>query len=238
MTGKFIVIEGTDGTGKGTQSQILATRLKDTGYEVEQFEYPRYGNVSAALVEKYLRGELGGLADVPPEVASMFYAWDRFQSKDAIADALRAGKIVISNRFVGSNLGHQGAKFADADARRKYFEWNLSTEFGYFGLPVPHLNLILHLPAAVAQKRVDQKAARSYIDGKKRDLHEADLDHLRRSEETYLQLAEIFPDKFRLLECVEDGRELTVDEVADRVWSIVERLLAKPGFRPLAEALH
>ncbi|HTY39903.1 MAG TPA: thymidylate kinase [Candidatus Paceibacterota bacterium] len=224
--GKFIVIEGTDGTGKGTQTKLLVDRLMREGYAVRMFDFPRYGNPSAALVEKYLRGEMGGLSDVPPEVASMFYAHDRRMAAPDIRRALAEGSVVISNRYVASNLGHQGSKFDDDKSRVAYFHWDYETEFGYFGIPKPDLNLILHVPPEIAQKRVDAKVARQYIGGKKRDLHETDLGHLERSERVYLQLAKLFPGQFRVLECVVDGCELTEQEVHERVWKIVRKSLS------------
>ena len=74
MSGKLIVIEGTDGSGKGTQTDLLISRLKNEGFEVEKADFPRYGNKSAGMVEEYLNGKFGSADEVGPYRASIFYA--------------------------------------------------------------------------------------------------------------------------------------------------------------------
>ncbi|MBU4493296.1 MAG: thymidylate kinase, partial [Nanoarchaeota archaeon] len=108
MKGKFIVIAGTDGSGKATQIKILVKRLKDKGYEVEIADFPQYGKKSAALVEEYLNGKFGLAEEVGPYRASIFYACDRYAASFKIKEWLDEGKIVVSNRYVSANVGHQG----------------------------------------------------------------------------------------------------------------------------------
>ena len=108
--GFFIVIEGTDGGGKKTQQDLLKKNLEGRGFEVEIFDFPRYGERSCAMVEDYLNGRFGFLDEIGPRIASIFYAVDRFATKKKIEEAINNGKIVISNRYVSSNQGYQGAK--------------------------------------------------------------------------------------------------------------------------------
>src|SRR3989344_5283279 len=108
--GKFIVIEGTDGSGKGEQTLRLVKRLKNTGYNVVSFDFPRYSEPSSWFVVEYLKGAFGTLKEINPRTASLFYALDRYAAAPQIRSAIKAGKIVISNRYVASNLGHQGSK--------------------------------------------------------------------------------------------------------------------------------
>lgn len=222
--GVFIVIEGTDGSGKGTQTDILHKRLEGEGYSVEVFDFPRYGQSSAYFVEQYLNGKFGELASIDAYKGSLFYALDRYAASFAIRQAVEAGKVVISNRYVGSNMGHQGGKLPDDVARRKYFEWNEHLEFSILGIPRPDLNLVLHVPAEMAQKLVDRKETRSYT-AKQRDLHEADLDHLRNAENAYLQMCDLFPKVFTKIECSSGGDIDSVDDISQRIWKRVAPLL-------------
>jgi len=224
-TGKFIVIEGTDGSGKGEQTIRLVKRIKDSGKEVSPFDFPRYNEPSSWFISEYLNGRFGTLEEVSPKTASIFYALDRYAAAPAIRAALDKNNIVISNRYVASNLGHQGSKYNSSDERKKYFEWNYDLEYNINGIPKPDLNIILHVPAEIAQALVDKKLERQYLGGKKRDLHEADISHLKRTEETYKQLAELFPDDFTVVECVENGRLLSIDEVHEKVWAIASKTL-------------
>ena len=225
MVGKFIVIEGTDGSGKGEQTIRLVKRIKDSGNEVSPFDFPRYTEPSSWFINEYLNGRFGTLAEINPKTASLFYALDRYAASPAIRAAVEAGSIVISNRYVASNLGHQGSKYNEPTERKKYFEWNYDLEYNINAIPKPDLNIILHVPGEIAQELVDKKMERQYLGGKKRDLHEADLSHLKRTEETYRQLADLYPDDFTVVECFENGKLLSIDEVHEKVWGIASKTL-------------
>ena len=121
--GTFIMLEGTDGSGKGTQTERLVKRLIDEGYVVEQISFPQYGEKSATMVEAYLNGEHGTAEEVGPYKASIFYAVDGFSASNQIRNWLLEGKIVIANRYVASNMGHQGGKIKCPEERKKYFDW-------------------------------------------------------------------------------------------------------------------
>lgn len=223
--GKFIVIDGTDGSGKTTQTKSLVETLKAEGFEVEMTDFPQYGTKSAGLIEEYLNGKYG---QVSPEAASIFYAIDRFDASFKIREWLNEGKMVISNRYVTANAGHQGGKITDEVDRLKFFRWLDNLEYNIFGIPKPDLNIILHMPAEMAQKLVDQKSAdaRAYVNGKKRDLHEADLKHLKNAEKVYLQISKLFPNT-KLVECVVGGKLLSPAEVHNKVWDLVRRIALK-----------
>lgn len=223
--GKFIVIEGTDGAGKGEQTLRLVKRIKDSGKEIVPFDFPRYSEPSSWFVNQYLNGKFGTLDEINPKTASLFYALDRYAAAPDIRAALDAGSVAVSNRYVASNLGHQGSKFNDVDERHHYFEWNYDLEYAINGIPKPDLNIILHVPAEIAQELVDKKIERQYLVGKKRDLHEADIAHLKRAEETYLQIAEQFPQDFTVVECFENGKLLSIEEVHEKVWVIAQKIL-------------
>lgn len=221
MKGLFIMLEGTDGSGKGTQTELLVQRLRSEGFAVEQISFPQYGERSAAMVEDYLNGKFGSAEAVGPYRASIFYAVDRFAAKAKIEGWLSEGKIVIANRYVGSNMGHQGGKIADEEERKKYFAWNHALEYEIFQIPQPEVNIILHVTAEISQKLVDQKGDRQYLAGKKRDIHEDDIYHLKAAEAAYLQMAKLFPE-FDLIECVEGETILPKETVHEKIWELIQ----------------
>ncbi len=225
--GAFIVIEGTDGSGKGTQFELLTERLRQAGHQVETFDFPRYDEPSSYFVKEYLNGKYGSSEEVGPYTGSLFYAIDRYQAAPQIRQALEEGKVVLANRFTGSNMAHQGTKFAYPEERRGYFIWLDNLEFEMLGIPRPDRSFVLRVPAEIAQQLIDRKAARSYTD-KKRDLHEADFKHLKLSVEVYDDLCRLFPRDFQRLDCVRSGKMMTKSVVADMIWKNVEPLLPEP----------
>jgi dTMP kinase len=218
--GKIIVIEGTDGTGKTTQVALLLKRLKKEKINHTLIDYPRYGLPSAYFIEQYLNGKYGGPNDVPPEVASLFYALDRYEAKNSIKKHLDAGKIIIANRYTSSSMGHQGAKLNNPKERKHLFQWLVELEHGLLGIPKAHTTIILRVPAAMAQRLIDKKGRRAYI-SKKRDIHEADLHHLEAAEKTYLEMAKMFGHQ--VIECTEKGRLLTPVEIHEKIWQTVQK---------------
>ncbi len=224
--GFFVVIDGTDGSGKTTQVDLLVKRARSEGFEVSVFDFPQYSNPSAWFVKQYLNGKFGSLDEVGPFEAAVFYAVDRYAAKGEIEDALQAGRLVISNRYVTASMGHQGAKIADKDERQEFFQWLYKFEYEILGIPRPDLNIILHVPAETAQSLVDKKGQRDYLGGKKRDLHESNLEHLKLAERVYLQMAEQF-SHFSLVECFTSGKLLSPEEIHAKIWQLVLRELNK-----------
>ncbi|HET7302497.1 MAG TPA: FAD-dependent thymidylate synthase [Candidatus Saccharimonadales bacterium] len=227
-TGTFIVIEGTDGSGKATQFQLLADRLRSMGHDVALFDFPRYDSPSSYFVKEYLNGKYGTAEEVGPYTGSLFYALDRFEAAKDIRKALNEGKIVLANRFVGSNMAHQGTKFHNPDERRGYFIWLDNLEFEMLHIPRPSASFVLRVPADVAQQLVDNKQKRDYTD-KKRDLHEADLSHMQRSVAVYDEMCSLFPKDFIAVDCVRNNQMLPVDAVSQLIWEKVSPLLPPPS---------
>ena len=187
MRGKLIVLEGTDGCGKGTQTQLLIEYLKKQGLDVEKLDFPNYKSPGAYFVEQYLNGEYGSAKEVSAKKASLFFALDRFDKRKEITKSLEKGKILISNRYVSSNAGHQGGKIRDPKERQNLLDWLYDLEYEILELPKPDFQIYLHIPYDIAQKLVDNKSEkeREYAKGKKRDIHEEDKEHLKNAEESY-----------------------------------------------------
>ncbi len=235
--GAFIAVEGTDGSGKGTQFKLLAERLEREGYDVETFDFPQYEKPSSYFVREYLNGKYGGLTDVGPYTASLFYALDRFEAAPSIRKALEAGKVVLANRYVGSSMAHQGTKFQHAEERRGYFIWLDNLEFEMLRIPRTDFSFVLRVPPEVAQRLVDQKTERSYTK-KKRDLHEADLDHLRKAAEVYDDMCQLFPKDFVRIDCTRDDQLMAVESIHEILWRRIQPTLPpkKPKKQPEAPA--
>lgn len=213
-TGKFIVLDGTDGSGKATQTELLKKRIQEAGLQVELADFPRYGEASAKMVEEYLNGTYGTAEEVGPYRASILYACDRYAASFQIREWLNAGKIVISNRYTSSNMGHQAGKIENLKERDIYLEWLKNLEFEIFRIPQPDLTILLYLDPKIGQSWVDKKAERSYIRGKKRDIHEEDLNHLTKAADAYLYVAKKY--NWPVI-----NANQTIEDVHQDVWNSV-----------------
>ncbi|MEK7583804.1 MAG: hypothetical protein AAB490_01040 [Patescibacteria group bacterium] len=223
LRGRFIVIDGTDGSGKKTQVDLLAARVREEGRTVHVADFPQYGKPSAYFVERYLNGAYGTLDTIDGYRGSLFFAMDRYDASFELRKMMDTGAIIVSNRYVSANMGHQGAMIADTAERKKYLDWLYHLEFEILGIPKPDLTIILHVSALVGQELVDHKGHREYVGGRKRDLLESDLDHLKAAEQTYLEIAR-FP-KFKLIECMKSGSIMTREDIHELIWREVVAVL-------------
>ena len=221
---KFIAIEGTDGSGKATQTKLLADRFKKEGHKVEIVDFPQYGKKSAGLVEKYLNGKYGSAEEVGPYRASIFYACDRYDASFKIKKWLNQDKIILSNRYVTSNMAHQGGKIANPRERKKYFDWIQKLEYEIFAIPKPDINIILHVEAEIAQKLVDKKGYRDYINGNGRDLHEADIGHLQNAEKIYLEIAKNYSG-FKIIKCARNNQIMDRKKIHQLIWQEIIKII-------------
>lgn len=221
--GLLVAIEGIDGSGKGTQAQRLQSRLQADGVSAALLSFPRYEATHfGRRIGEFLNGRFGSLDDVSPFLAALLYAGDRFESRDVIEDALRDNDLVICDRYVSSNIAHQGAKLSDPE-RQELIDWVETTEFQINGLPRPDLVIYLDLPATVAQDLIAKKSARNYTD-KAADLHEADGGYLARVAEVYRTLAENETNWLRI-PCLENGQLRTIEAIGNDIAKAVREQL-------------
>lgn len=219
--GLFIAIEGGDGSGKGTQSELLANSMQAAGYDVYKICFPRYGNDSSYYVEKYLNGAYGGTNDVPADLGVLPYAIDRYAAANEIREHLLKDKsIVIADRYVASNLAHQGAKIADKGERQIFYERTKTTEYKILGIPRPDKNIVLIVTADLMQANVDKKATRSYTKNK-RDIHEADLGHLEKAKANFEELCVLYPDEFIAISCTKNGAMRSIESIQKDIWEVI-----------------
>lgn len=220
--GLFIAIDGTDGSGKTVQSNRLVERLKELGHKVEVLSFPRYGNPSAFFVEKYLRGEYGTPEQVGAKRASTFYALDRFDDSDRIHKLLDEGTIIVTNRYVSANKGHQTSHIQGEDNRREFLKWLNEFEYKILGIPVPDLTLLLHVSAEIGLKLAEERDKEGVKAGGSTDILQQ-LNHLKRAEEAYLQIPKLDEiEHWEVIECVESGELLPIEAIHERVWNVVE----------------
>ncbi len=217
--GKMIVIAGTDGSGKGTQTKLLHERLLHESYDVMITDFPRYGEPSCFMVERYLNGDFGNL---DAKAASILYAVDRFAASKEMYDYLNRGGIILSNRYVSGNKGHQLGKIRDTKEREEFLDWLEDLEYSIFKIPKEDKNILLYVPPDIAQKLVDKKEARTYTD-KKRDLHEADLNHLVNAAEAYMFVAK--REGWDVIDCTRNGVMKSPKEINDELYAIVKKLI-------------
>lgn len=217
MNGKFVVIEGCDASGKKTQSLLLKKALENKGITVKLIDFPQYQTPFGSLVTKYLKGEYGSKEKLPPEIPSLLYALDRYQFKDSIFKDLKNGVCIISDRYIQSNLGFQGAKL-EGEERTKLIEWIKNTESR---LPQPDVIIYLHIPAEKSKELLDNRESQKH-DGDKKDIHEIDLEYQKKVIETYLQIAK--KDNWIIIDCIKNNKIKKPEEIHKEVWSKIEGL--------------
>ena len=197
--GRLIAIEGIDGSGKGTQLELLQKALRERGVAVHATNFPHYQSWFGTMVGQFLNGDFGALGTVDPHFAALLYAGDRFEAKRELTDALSQGKLVLADRYIASNLAHQTGRVAVAQ-RTEFIEWLEHLEYDIYGLPREDRVIYLRVPPAQAQALVSQKTARTYTTAKQ-DIQESSLRHLQDAAEMYDLLAK--RTHWATIECVD-----------------------------------
>ena len=221
MKGKLIVFEGTDGSGKATQSRLLCEHLKREGVEFRNITFPRYGKPSAAMVQEYLDGNLGkNVGDVNAYAASMFYAMDRYASyKQDWGDFYEAGGLIIADRYTTSNAVHQASKLPEAE-RNAYLDWLFDTEYRLLGLPEPDLVVYLDMPTEITERMMRKREADTNTHA---DIHEQDAAYLRACRENARSV--VRRCGWIHILCAGGDQPRTPEDIHSEVYSLVRKLL-------------
>lgn len=183
--GKLIVFEGADGTGKTTQAKLLYKYLQKKKIPAVLTSFPRYDSAWGKMIRRYLDGEFGSTASVSPYLASLIYAGDRFLAKDQIKKWIDSGNFVICDRYVASNIAHQGAKISDKTKKEKFINWIEELEYRENQIPKEDLVILLTMPGNVAQK---------LMRGRVKDIHEQDSSYQARVANIFEELVEKRPN--------------------------------------------
>jgi len=225
--GKFIIIDGIDGSGKKTQTKAIVKKIKKSGLNVETIDFPRYyNNFFGKLIGRYLSGEFGTSAEISPYLASVLYAADRFESSKKIREWLSKGCIVIADRYASSNQIHQGGKIKDAKKRKKFLEWLNEMEFEVFKIPKPDMIVYLNVSCKISEKlldNTDSKNRKKYL-GNKKDIHESDSDHLENARKSALKLVKE-QNNWINIECVENNKLLPIKDITDKIWKNIKNYI-------------
>lgn len=177
---KFIVIDGLDGCGKATQTELLRQYLEKKGKKVVKIDFPKYDSDSSAAVRMYLGGKLGSNAkELNPYMCGSFYAVDRFIQY--VTDWKKYfdeddNTVIIADRYLSANIIHQGGKLENRSERFNYAKWCYEFECEQCGLPREDATIILTITPELSQKLMTERYSG---DESKKDIHEADLEYLK-----------------------------------------------------------
>jgi dTMP kinase len=224
--GRLVAIEGIDGSGKRTQMDLLhgVIAAGEGGQSVYSTAFPQYDSWFGKMVGQFLNGDFGPLDSVDPHFTALLYAGDRFEFKPRLESALQAGKTVLVDRYIGSNLAHQTARVAP-EKRAEFRRWIEHLEYGIYDLPREDLILYLRVPPREAQKLVAKKSARTYTTAKQ-DILEASLRHLEQAADMYDLLALQAP--WVTIECFDAvrGAMRSPKEIAQDVLASVNKVIS------------
>ena len=220
MAGKIIVIEGTDCSGKETQSKLLEKKLREAGKKCVSFGFPMYDTPTGKVVGGAYLGKPEifegffpeGAANVDPYVSCLYYAADRKYNIGMVQECLEKDYFVLLDRYTTSNLAHQGSKIKDKDERFDMYQWIDKLEYWLLKLPKPDKTIFLHMPY---EQSCELKKNRVHV-----DQLESSPEHLKHAEDTYIELSELY--NWDRVECVKDGKIRTIEDISEEVFDIVK----------------
>jgi len=234
--GKLIVLEGGDGAGKSTQTDLVKKYLEEKNLSYKYFHFPMYGhNDFSEIIAKFLRGDFGKADKVDPYFVANIYAMDRYLFLPELEKHLEENDVVLLDRYVFSNLAYQGAKYVnDSLKSSKIKQWILDFEFEFLKLPYPDLSLFLNVPIHIVKERLENKRDgddRRYLNGKS-DIHEEDLELQKRVNHNYLSVMKN-SENSEIIECGlqygKDGKIFwniyTPEEIFDSIETKLDDLL-------------
>lgn len=219
----FIVLEGTDGCGKSTQSALLREYLEKKGKRVVFYHFPvlETGGVFGELLAEYLRGEFGSMESLPPKLIGVLYAANRRDLQVQMRSELTSGAVIVADRYFASNLAYAGAKLHDVALRTELIRWLLRVDLEEFGNLEPDLTLFLDAPLSFSMCVNEQRkgacaSERSYTEGKQ-DIHEAKWEYQQEVQSVYRTLG-AYLRNYHTINCADDaGQMLSVAAIFERI---------------------
>ena len=224
--GKLFVIDGTDGSGKQTQFDLLKKRLDEEKIDYRTVSFPNYESPSSSLVKMYLSGEFGENAkDVSPYIASTFYAADRYATfQKEYKEYYKNGGIILADRYTTANMVHQAGKIDDEKEREKFLNWLFDLEFNLYGLPVPNKVFFLNMPPEKVKELIKNRENK-FTHNNKKDIHERDEKHLQDAYNAACSLVEKY--NWNEIKCVRKNEIRTREDIHNEIFSIVQKELQK-----------
>ena len=222
--GKLIVIDGIDKVGKETQTKLLVGRLKKEGYKSQAVHFPRYKeNFFGAFVKECLLGKHGSFISLDPQIASVLYAADRFETKPFIEKHLKMGTHVVVDRYVSSNQIHQGGKIKNSKDRKKFLAWLDQLEYEKFGIPKPDVIIHLSLPMKLSHQLMEAVYGASNLPVRA-DTAELNLEYYQNSEKAARELARV--QGWKVVDCSKRGEIRSIEDIHEEVWSLTRKVIA------------
>ena len=224
----LIVLEGLDGAGKSTQVKKLRRYLETVCGGLEYIHFPRYqAPVYGGLISRFLRGDFGSIENVHPQLVALLFAEDRHGAAPHIKEMLSAGKTVLLDRYVYSNIAYQCSKLASEEEAETLRQWIFDTEYKEFSLPEPDLNIFLDVPICFVESNLTatrQGSDRDYLAGS-RDIHEADIEFQKKVRAMYRKQAAL-DERFLTIDCSNEyGMMLPPDEIFKKIKETVDKRL-------------
>lgn len=222
--GRLIVIDGTDGSGKQTQIELLEKNLTRAGIDYRKISFPNYDSPSSSLVKMYLSGEFGTDADkVSPYVASTFYAADRYATyKKELEEYYENGGIILADRYTTANMVHQAGKIHDKLEKKKFLDWLWDLEFNIYKIPVPTKVFFLNMPIEYSLKLMENRKNK-FDNNAKKDIHESNKNYLKESYNAACELAKEY--NWYQIDCVKDGKIRTRENISEEIFEAVKQIL-------------
>ena len=218
---KLIIMEGLDGSGKSTQTQLLQNYFENKGIEYKKIKLPDYDSPSSTLVKMYLGGEFGKKAsDVNAYAAGAFYAVDRYASfKQNWKTDYENNVLILADRYATSNSIYQMEKIV-SDKWDEYLKWSADFEYNKLGIPKPDCVIFLDMPVEISQKLM---TGRYNGDEGKKDVHEADVEFLQKCRKSALYAAK--KQNWNVVPCSDGNEPLSIEEIHNNVVKIIEKEL-------------
>lgn len=224
MKGKFIVIEGTDGSGKKTQAKILCEKLNEAGINCIVQSFPNYDSPACTPVKMYLNGEFGDIGCLDAYQANSLYAVDRLCTMMGLKDHIENGGSIVFDRYVESTMLHQAALIENQEERDEFLDYVNDFEFGKLKLPKPDLVIFLDVPVEVSKKLADSRG--EYKSGNKKDILEQDISHLTKAYNSGKYVANKYG--WTQISCLnESGNLKSIGEISNDIFEVVKKLFNK-----------
>ncbi len=223
MSNNLIVIEGLDGSGKSTQVELLKKRLTENEIPVKQIKLPDYDDESSTLVRMYLGGEFGNNPDdVNIYAASSFYAVDRYASyKRHWSKEYLSGTVILADRYATSNAVHQTVKLPK-DEWDAYLSWLTDYEYNKMGVPEPTAVIYLDMPVEISQRLMSK---RYNDDENKKDIHEANVEYLKKCRESAMFAAEKFG--WSVIKCSDGENPFSIEEIGNNIYDEIMKKIGE-----------
>ena len=224
--GKIFVIDGTDGSGKQTQFDLLKSHLDKDKIEYKTVSFPNYDSPSSSLVKMYLSGEFGENAqDVSPYIASTFYAADRYATfQKELKKYYEDGGIILADRYTTANMVHQAGKIKDEKEREKFLNWLYDLEFNLYGLPMPTKVFFLNMPTEKVEELIKNRENK-FTHEKEKDIHERSASHIIDSYNAACDVAKEYG--WCEIHCVNGDQIKSIDEIHEEIFDVVKKELKK-----------